>query len=117
LRPRHAKGKLALSFQVAVAMRAVLALLLVPVCLVGCTPNIPIKPDFGVSALAPKPDTPPEFAAFNNYDPATNALLASQMCATGYAPLQQKNLGASTGSIVEGRYRCLEHLPFLGIYQ
>ena len=49
----------------------------------GCTPYIPVKDDFGTSALKPTGNIPPEFAEFNNYDPRVNALMADQICATG----------------------------------
>jgi hypothetical protein len=34
-------------------MRALLVLVLLPTILAGCTPYIPVKDDFGTSALAP----------------------------------------------------------------
>src|SRR6266850_7600358 len=52
----------------------------------GCTPYIPVKDDFGTSALKPTGNIPPEFAEFNNYEPGVNALLADQICATVYIP-------------------------------
>jgi hypothetical protein len=97
-----------------IAMRAVLALVLLPSILAGCTPYIPVKDDFGTSALAPAGDMPPEFAEFNVYDPAVNTLLASQLCATPYQPLEEKILGASTGRLVQDRGRCRTHIPLFG---
>ncbi len=44
------------------AMRIAIALAVLPVLLAGCTANIPVKADFGTSALVPSGDTPPEFA-------------------------------------------------------
>src|SRR4051794_4798782 len=57
-----------------------------PGVLPGCTPFIPMKDDFGTSALAPVGDIPPEFAEFNAYNPGVNPLLAYQLCATPYEP-------------------------------
>ena len=95
-------------------MRAFLALVLLPSIVAGCTPYIPVKDDFGTSALAPAGDMPPEFAEFNVYDPAVNRLLASQLCATPYQPLEEKVLGASTGRLVRARGRCQTHTPLWG---
>lgn len=95
-------------------MRAAFALLLLAAVLPGCTPYIPLKDDFSTSALAPAGQIPPEFAEFNNYNPAVNPLLAEQVCATPYQPIEAKNLGASTGVVVEARGRCREHIPFFG---
>ncbi|HTV89337.1 MAG TPA: hypothetical protein VME41_10005 [Stellaceae bacterium] len=95
-------------------MRAFLAVMLLSALLPGCTPYIPIKDDFGNSALTAKRDVPPEFAEFNNYDPAINALVANQICATPYEELQARSVGASTGEIIEARGRCAEHIPLIG---
>jgi hypothetical protein len=97
-----------------IAMRAWLALVLLPSIVAGCTPYIPVKDDFGTSALAPAGDIPPEYAEFNVYDPAVNTLLAGQVCATPYQPLEEKVLGASTGRLVQDRGRCRTHIPLLG---
>ena len=67
---------------------ALLTLVLVAPLVAGCTPYIPERLDFGTSAAAPTGDIPPEFAAFNNYDPAVNPVLATQICATPYQPRQ-----------------------------
>ena len=72
----------------------------------GCTPNIPVKDAFGTSALNPTGNIPPEFAAFNNYDPSVNALLAQQSCATPYSPLADKSLRASPGELIAESGRC-----------
>ena len=95
-------------------MRALLALVLLPSIVAGCTPYIPVKDDFGTSALAPAGDIPPEYAEFNVYDPAVNTLLASQLCATPYQPLEEKVLGASTGRLVQNRGRCRTHILLFG---
>ncbi len=99
-------------------MRAFLALALLSAVLAGCTPYIPVKDDFGTSALAPptgsRGDIPPEFAEFNVYDPAVNGLLADQLCATPYQPLEEKSLGAATGHLVAARGRCQIHTPLFG---
>lgn len=95
-------------------MRAFLALLLVPVLLAGCTPRIPVKEDFAVSALAPVGDIPPEFSEFNNFDPAVARLLADQICALPYQPLEEKTLGAAAGRLVQLRGRCATHIPLYG---
>src|SRR6266853_1002946 len=49
--------------------------------LAGCAPYIPVKDDFGTSALVPYGDMPPELAEFNRYDPTVSRLLADQVCA------------------------------------
>ena len=95
-------------------MRAMLVLLLLSAAVAGCTPYIPVKDDFGTSAAVPAGDIPPEFAEFNAYDPAINPLLADQMCATPYQPLEDKNLAAAGGRIIQARGRCATHIPFWG---
>ena len=97
-------------------MRAFLALiLLTAAALPACTPYIPVKDDFGTTALTPpSPTTPPEFAEFNNYDPAVNPLLAQQMCATPYQELQERSISASPGGLAEARGRCQTHIPLIG---
>ena len=96
------------------AMRALLALVLLPAIVAGCTPYIPVKDDFGTSALAPAGDLPPEFVEFNAYDPAVNTLLADQLCPTPYQLLEEKSLGASSGRLVQVRGRCQTHIPLFG---
>jgi hypothetical protein len=78
----------------------------------GCTPNIPVKDAFGVSALRPVGNTPPEFAEFNNYDPSVNALLADQTCPTPYILLADKSLRASPGELIAGTGRCERYQPW-----
>ena len=97
-------------------MRALLALLALvgPALIAGCTPYIPVKDDFGTSALAPAGDIPPEFAEFNVYDPGVNRLLADQICATPYQLLEEKTLGAAPGRLVQARGRCVTHIPLYG---
>ena len=95
-------------------MRALPALVLMLLLAAGCTPYIPVKDDFGTSAAVPVGAVPPEFAAFNNYNAATNALLADQMCATAYQPLSAKTLAAAPGAIIEARGRCETHVPLFG---
>src|SRR5207237_9713551 len=75
----------------------------------GCVPYIPIKGDFGTSALNPTGNIPPEFAEFNNYDPTVNALMTDQMCATAYVHLDDKSLRASPGELIAAQGRCRLH--------
>jgi hypothetical protein len=82
--------------------------------LAGCAPYIPVKDDFGTSALVPYGDMPPEFAEFNRYDPAVAGLLADQMCATPYQPLYEQSFGAAGGRFLQARGRCVTHRPFWG---
>jgi hypothetical protein len=95
-------------------MRALSAIVLLPAIVAGCTPYIPVKDDFGTSALAPAGEIPPEFAEFNLFNPAVNRLLAEQICATPYQPIEEKILGASTGRLVQARGRCQTHTPLFG---
>jgi hypothetical protein len=95
-------------------MRVLFALLIVSPLMAGCTPYIPVKDDFGTSALAPAGATPPEFAEFNVYDPAVNVLLAGQYCATPYQPLEEQTLGASSGRLIRATGRCQTHMPLWG---
>jgi hypothetical protein len=87
-------------------MRAVAALFAVGLLAAGCSDYIPVKSDFGVTAATPKGQLPPEFAAFNNYDPAVAPLLANQLCATPYRLLEQKDLPAAPGELAAWRGRC-----------
>jgi hypothetical protein len=80
----------------------------------GCTPHLPVKEGFGTSALVAVGDIPPEFAEFNNYDPAVNTLLADQICATPYQLSEEKAIGGSAGRIVQAIGRCRTHVPFFG---
>ena len=95
-------------------MRIVLALAVLPVLFAGCTANIPVKSDFGTSALAPTGDASGEFSQFNAYDPAVGPLVADQICATPYIPVGQKTVDAAPGEIVEGRGVCRTHVPIIG---
>ena len=99
-------------------MRALLAVVLLSAVAAGCTPYIAVKDDFGTSALAPPAGTggaiPPEFAEFNAYDPAVNSLLADQICATPYQPIDEQFLGASSGRLVAAHGRCQTHIPLVG---
>lgn len=95
-------------------MRVLFALVILSPLMVGCTPYIPVKDDFGTSALAHSGDTPPEFAEFNAFDPAVNGLLASQYCATPYQPLGDQSLGAAAGRLVQADGRCQTHIPLFG---
>lgn len=95
-------------------MRIAIALVVLPVLVAGCTPNIPVKRDFGTSSLALAGETPPEFAQFNAYDEARGPLVAQQLCATPYTAVEQKSLDARPGTIVTGRGSCEPHIPFVG---
>ena len=72
----------------------------------GCTHYIPVEDAFTTSALKPTGNIPPEFAEFNNYDPAVNGLMADQICATAYIPLDDKSLRASPGELIAAQGRC-----------
>ena len=100
-------------------MRALFAFTLLSGALVvalqtSCTPYIPVKDDFGTSALAPTGDIPPEFAEFNAFDPRVNVLLQDQMCPTSYQPFEAKTLGASSGKLIDANGRCRTHVPLIG---
>src|SRR5487761_1278886 len=87
-------------------MRRLFPLALLALLLAGCADYIPVKDGFGTSALRRSGKTPPEFARFNSYDPAVNALLASQMCATPYVLVEQKTHPAEPGELITWRGRC-----------
>jgi len=99
-------------------MRVLLLLAMLLPLIAGCTPYIPVKDDFGTSALAPPTDSqaavPPELAEFNNFDPAVTRLVADQICATPYQPLEERSLGAASGRLVMLRGRCQTHIPLFG---
>lgn len=95
-------------------MRSFLVLLLLAPLAAGCTPYIPERLDFGTSALAPKGDTPPEYAGFNNYDPGVNAVMARQICATSYEPGTVITADAAPGQLVTARGTCAPHTVLLG---
>jgi hypothetical protein len=87
-------------------MRVVAVLFAVAILAAGCSDYIPVRSDFGVTAAIAKGDIPPEFAAFNNYDPAVAPLLANQICATPYRLLEQKGLPAAPGELLSWRGYC-----------
>lgn len=66
----------------------------------ACTPFIPIKDAFGTSALKATGNIPPEFAAFNRYDPEVNAAVSDQVCATPYILDTEKSLRATPGEFI-----------------
>jgi hypothetical protein len=81
--------------------------------LAGCTPEIPVKPDFGTSGLRPTGNIPPEFAAFNNFDAGVNPLLAGQICATPYIRQVERMAQAVPGTLVAARGQCAFYAPFV----
>ena len=87
-------------------MRLLLYLALPAALLGGCTPYIPIEDAFWTSAAKPTGNIPPEFVAFNNYDPQTNAYLTDQMCATPFILNTEKSLRATPGEFVTWTGRC-----------
>jgi hypothetical protein len=93
-------------------MRVFPALALLCLFAAGCTPYIPVKDEFGVSALRPTGEIPPEFAEFNRYDPRINPLLADQLCATPYQIQAVKALDAAPGEILAAQARCEIYKPF-----
>jgi hypothetical protein len=95
-------------------MRSVGALVLISALAAGCTPYIPVRDDFGTSALMAVGETPRAFGAFNNYDPAIGQLVAQQICATPYVPLEQDSRGAVPGQLIEATGRCQTHVPLFG---
>src|ERR1700732_5183540 len=95
-------------------MRLLLALMLVPPLLAGCTPYLAAKNDFGTSARWPPEGTPPEFADFSTMDPAINMLLANQICATSYQPREVGRIDAQPGQLATARGTCAPHTPILG---
>lgn len=94
-------------------MRQLFALSVLFVVLGGCVPEIPVKPAFGTSAQQAAGSIPPEFAAFNNYAPGVNRLLADQICATPYIAEVQHTAAAVPGKIVAATGRCQTYAPFL----
>jgi hypothetical protein len=93
-------------------MRPVLVLALCLPLLGGCLPQIPVKPQFGTSALRPTGNIPPEFAAFNNYRAGQNPLLDQQMCTTPYVVEVERTAPAVPGEIVSATVRCETYAPF-----
>jgi hypothetical protein len=94
-------------------MRSFFAVALLLGLLGGCTPEIPVKPDFGTSALHPTGNIPPEFAAFNNYQAGLNPLLAGQICATPYVPQLAQTAAAVPGTLVTATGRCQTYVLFV----
>lgn len=90
-------------------MRALLAAAVVALLCAGCTDYIPVKDDFGTSALRKIGDIPPEFAEFNNYDANINGLLTDQICATRYDLLEERSMPAAPGELLGWRGRCLPY--------
>ena len=95
-------------------MRPFVALALALPLLAGCTPYMAMRTDFGTSALAPAGDIPPEFAAFNAYDPGLNPLLGAQLCATEFQPRETAITDAQPGQLVTTRGSCAAHIPIVG---
>jgi hypothetical protein len=87
-------------------MRTLSALVLISLLAAGCTPYIPVKDAFGVSALRPAGTIPPEFAEFNSYDPRVDIVLADQICATPYQLQLEQSAAAAPGEIVGTSGRC-----------
>ena len=94
-------------------MRIFFAGALISLLAAGCTPYIPVKDAFGVSALKPTGTIPPEFAEFNNYDPRIDTLLADQICATPYELQVEKSAAAEPGEIVSAAGRCATYASAL----
>jgi hypothetical protein len=94
-------------------MRSPLAFAILVVLLGGCVPEIPVKPQFGTSALRPEGNIPPEFAAFNNYQAGVNPLLAGQVCTTPYILEVERTAPAVPGELVTATGRCQTYAPFL----
>jgi len=94
-------------------MRVSIAFALLSLIAVGCTPNIPVVPSFDVSALQATGEIPPEFAAFNRYDPRVNPLLAAQVCTTPYQTQVVRALAAVPGEILDEQAFCETWYPYL----
>ncbi len=85
-------------------------ILVLPAVLSGaCTPFIPIKDSFGTSAIIATGNIPPEFLAFNRYDPQVNAFVSDQMCATPYILNTEKSLRATPGEFIAWSGRCEQY--------
>jgi len=87
-------------------VRVLLYLALPAALLSGCTPYIPVEDAFTTSAAKPTGNIPPEFLAFNNYDPQTNALVTDQLCATPFILDAEKSLRATPGEFITWTGRC-----------
>jgi hypothetical protein len=81
-------------------MRLFLFIAFAAALLAGCTPFIPIRDTFRTSAAKATGNIPPEFLAFNNYDPQVNAVITDQMCATPYILNTEKSLRATPGEFI-----------------
>ena len=90
-------------------MRLFFVLALPAVLSSACTPFIPIKDAFSTSAVKPTGNIPPEFVAFNRYDPQVNAAVSDQICATPYLLNTEKSLRATPGEFVAWSGRCEQY--------
>jgi hypothetical protein len=95
-------------------MRSLIALVLATLLVAGCTPYIAERLDFGTTSAVPKGNIPPEYAAFNNYDPAVDLVLANQICATTYHPGAVSTSDANPGQLVYATGACAPHRVLLG---
>jgi len=95
-------------------MRAFLVLPLVFLALAGCATPLPAKDDFGASALVAVGDIPPGFAEFNRFDPATNGMIANQLCATPLQRLNDNAMEAAPDRLDQLVARYHTHIPFFG---
>jgi hypothetical protein len=93
-------------------MRRFSILVLLGFLAAGCTPDIPYVPEFGVAALKATEPIPPEYAAFNRYDPRVDALLAEQMCTTPYLVEVVKSIDAVPGEIESMQAYCRNYQPW-----
>ena len=93
-------------------MRIFFSLLLLGVLAVACTPDIPYEPGFGVSAFKATEPIPPEFAAFNRYDPRVNPVLVEQTCATSHIVQVIKALEAVPCEIETMQAYCRNYQPW-----
>jgi hypothetical protein len=93
-------------------MRQRIAFAFLLLLLSGCVGEMPVRPEFGTSALKPTANIPPEFATFNNYNPGVNPLLANQICATPYIPEVTHTAPAVPGELVVATGRCEPYAPF-----
>lgn len=78
----------------------------------SCTPNIPVEPAFNVSALRATGEIPPEFAAFNRYDPRVDPLLAEQTCTTPFETQVVRTAPAVPGELLDAQVYCRTYQPF-----
>jgi hypothetical protein len=75
----------------------------------ACTPFIPIKENFGTSAVKATGNIPPEFVEFNRYDPQVDAVVSDQICATPYIRDTEKSLRATPGEFISWNGRCVQY--------